>query len=53
MLCDDGDAKALGLQGTADHRHAEAGVIHLGIPRHQDDIAGIPAESIRLLPGHG
>jgi hypothetical protein len=41
------------LQGTADHRHAEAGVIYVGIPRHQDDVAGIPPESIHLLPGHG
>ncbi|MPM68793.1 hypothetical protein SDC9_115727 [bioreactor metagenome] len=38
-LRDDAHAKALGLQHAADHGHAEAGVVHIGITRHQDHIA--------------
>ena len=51
-LGDDADAKALRFQGPADHRHAEAGVVDIGIAGDDDDVAGIPAELLHLGPAH-
>src|SRR5471032_2327615 len=52
-LRNDPDAKALGLQQPANDRHAKRGVIHVRITGHDDDVAGIPAKLIHLLPAHG
>jgi hypothetical protein len=52
-LGDDAHAKALRLQHAADDRHAEAGVIHIGIARDQNDVAAVPAELIHLRTAHG
>ncbi|ACY33104.1 hypothetical protein CtCNB1_2358 [Comamonas thiooxydans] len=52
-LGDDAHAKALRLQHTADDGHAEAGVIHIGIARDQNDVAAVPAELIHLRTAHG
>ncbi|MNN19949.1 hypothetical protein D3C81_1332070 [compost metagenome] len=51
-LGNDPDAEALGLQQPADDRHAERRVVDVGITGHDDDVAGIPAELIHLLPAH-
>jgi hypothetical protein len=40
--------KALRLEHAPDDRHAEARVIDVGVARHQDDIAGVPAELVHL-----
>ncbi|MNO87222.1 hypothetical protein D3C76_786410 [compost metagenome] len=52
-LGNDADAEALGLQQPADDRHAERRVIDVRITGDDDDVAGIPAELIHLLPAHG
>ncbi|MCY1393597.1 hypothetical protein D9M71_84970 [compost metagenome] len=52
-LGNDAHPKTLGLEQTADDRHAERRVINVGIAGHDDDVAGIPAELIHLLPAHG
>ena len=49
-LSDDTDAKALSLQHAAYHRHAKAGMVHIGIAGHDDDVAAVPAECRHLLP---
>ena len=51
-LGDDAHAEALGFQHAPDHRHAEAGVVDVGIPGHQDDVAAVPAQLIHLRPAH-
>ncbi|OQC11580.1 MAG: hypothetical protein BWX79_01251 [Alphaproteobacteria bacterium ADurb.Bin100] len=51
-LGDDADAKALRLQHPADHGHAEAGVVHIGVARDQDDVTAVPAESVHLRAAH-
>src|SRR5690606_22958867 len=51
-LTDDADAKALGFQQPADDRHAERGMIDVGIAGDDDHVARIPAELIHLLPAH-
>ena len=43
-LCDDADPKPLSLQEPPDDRHAEARMVHIGIARDHDDVAGIPAK---------
>ena len=43
-LGDDADAKALRLQHAADHRHAEAGVVDIGVAGDDDDVAAVPAQ---------
>ncbi|ODV09935.1 MAG: hypothetical protein ABT22_12480 [Thiobacillus sp. SCN 64-317] len=43
-LADDADAVALRFQQPSDQRHAEAGMVDVGITRDQDDVARIPAE---------
>ena len=42
-LGNDAHAKALRLQRAADHGHAEAGVVHIRVARHQDDVANCPS----------
>ena len=51
-LRDDADAEALRLPEPPDNRHAETGMVNIGVARHHDDIAGIPAKRIHLPPGH-
>jgi hypothetical protein len=51
-LADDADAKSLGLQQTPDDRHAEAGVIDVGVTGDQDHVTGIPAQLIHLGTAH-
>ena len=51
-LRDDADPEALRLEHAPDDRHAEARVIDVGVARHQDHIAGVPAELVHLRPGH-
>ncbi len=51
-LGNDAHAEALGLQQAADDGHAERRVVDVGITGHDDDVAGIPAEQIHLLPAH-
>ena len=51
-LGDDPDAEALGFQQTADDRHAERRMVDVGVAGHDDDVAGVPAELIHLLPAH-
>ena len=43
-LRDDANPKALGFQHSAYHRHAEAGMIDIGIAGYQHNIAGIPTQ---------
>ncbi len=52
-LGDDADTKALRLEQSPDDRHPERGVIDVGIPRHDHDIAAVPAEQIHLGARHG
>ena len=51
-LRDDADTEALRLEHAADDRHPEARVIDIGVTRHEDHIAGIPAELVHLGAGH-
>ncbi|MNQ15215.1 hypothetical protein D3C85_281820 [compost metagenome] len=48
-LRDDAHAKALRLEHAADDRHAEAGVVDVGVARDHDDVAAVPAERVHLL----
>jgi hypothetical protein len=52
-LGNDADPETLGLEQATDDCHAERRVIDVGIARDNDDVAGIPAELIHLLPAHG
>jgi hypothetical protein len=52
-LGDDAHAKALRLQHAADHGHAEAGVVHIGVAGDQDDVAAVPAQLLHLGAAHG
>ncbi len=52
-LSDDAHAKALRLQRAANHRHAKAGVVHIGVARDDDDVAAVPAQRIHLRLAHG
>ncbi len=52
-LGDDADAEALRLQHAADHRHAEARVIDIGVAHHDDDVATVPAKPVHLRARHG
>ena len=52
-LGDDADAKTLRLQHSADHRHAEAGVVDVGVAGHQHDVARVPAQLLHLGAAHG
>ena len=52
-LRDDAHAKALRLEKASDDRHAETGVVHVGVARHQNDVAAVPPQRIQLFAGHG
>ena len=52
-LSDDADAETLCFEHATDDGHTEARVIDVGVAGHQNDVAGIPAEQIHLLAGHG
>src|SRR5690606_31711146 len=52
-LGDDANPKSLIFQQPADHRHAEAGVIHIGVAADDDDVAAVPAQGVHLGTGHG
>jgi len=47
-LGNDSHAVALRLQQAADDRHAEAGMIHIGIAGDDDDVAAVPAEQFHF-----
>ena len=51
-LRNDADPEALGLQHAADHRHAEAGMIDVGVAGHHDDVAAVPSELVHFRPAH-
>ena len=51
-LGNDADPESLGLKHAADHRHAETGMVHVGIAADQNNIAGIPAQRIHLPTGN-
>ena len=44
----DADAEALRLEEPGHQRHAEAGVVDVGVARHQHHVAGLPAERLHL-----
>jgi hypothetical protein len=43
-LGDDADPKTLVFQHAADHRHAKARVVHIGVARDEHDVAAVPAQ---------
>ena len=49
-LRDDTNPETLRFQHPANNGHAEAGVIHIGIPGYNDHITAIPAQGIHLGP---
>ncbi len=51
-LGDDADPKSLCLQHSSNHRHAEAGVVHVGITGDDDDIAAVPAQGVHFGARH-
>ena len=52
-LSKNADPETLGFQQAPDERHAEAGVVDVGVARDKDDVAGIPAEQFHLRTGNG
>ena len=44
-LRDDANPEALRFEQAADDGHAEARMIHIGVARHQDDVAGVPPQA--------
>ena len=52
-LGDDPHPEALGLQQATDHRHAETGVVHVGIAGDDNNVAAVPSQGVHLGPGHG
>ena len=52
-LSKNANAETLGFQQAPHERHAEAGVVDVGIAGDQDDVAGIPAEQVHLRAGNG
>ncbi len=51
-LANDADAIALRFQQAPDQRHAEAGVVDVGVAGDEDDVAGVPAERGHLGARH-
>jgi hypothetical protein len=51
-LRDDADAETLRFQQAPDQRHAEAGMVDIGIAGDQDDIATVPAQRVHFLLRH-
>ena len=52
-LGDDAHPKALGFQHAPNHRHAKAGVVHVGIACDQNNVAAVPAQFVHLGAAHG
>ena len=52
-LAEDADPKAVRLEQASDERHAEAGMVDIGVAGHQDDVALVPAEHVHLGARHG
>ena len=52
-LADDADAETLRFEQAPDQRHAEAGMVDVGVAGDQDDVAGIPAERVHFGARHG
>ena len=52
-LGQDGDTVARVLQQPADDRRAEGGVVHIGVPGDQEEVAVVPVPAQHLLPGYG
>ncbi len=50
-LGQDADPEALRLEQPSHQRHAEAGVVDVGVACHQDHVAAIPAQRVHLRPG--
>ena len=42
----------LSFKNSTNNRHTETGMIHIGIPCHQNNITAVPAELIHLFSGH-
>ena len=51
-LRDDADPETLRFQHAPDHGHAEARVVDVGVARHQDDVAAVPAQLGHLFAAH-
>src|SRR3569623_123958 len=51
-LGEDADPEPLRLERAADHRHAEARMIDVGVARHDDDVAAVPAELLHFRTRH-
>ncbi len=52
-LGDDADTKPLCLQQPPDDRHPEGGMVHIGIPGQDHDVATVPTEQVHLGARHG
>ena len=52
-LTENADAETLRFEQAADQRHAEAGVIDIGVASNQNDVARIPSEGIHFGARHG
>ena len=52
-LRNDANAKALRFKHAPDHRHAKTRVIDVGVARHQNDVATVPAQQVHLGAAHG
>ena len=52
-LGNDAHAKTLVFQHAANHRHAKAGVVDIGVAGDDDHIAAVPAELVHFCPAHG
>ena len=52
-LGNDAHAETLGFKRAANHGHAEARVVHIGVTGHQNDVARIPAQALHLGTAHG
>ena len=52
-LADDADAKALCFEQATNQRHAETGVVNIGIAGDDDDVAGVPAKGFHFRARRG
>ena len=51
-LADNADPEALRFQQPPDQRHAETGMVDIGVAGDQDHVAGIPAQLVHFGPRH-
>ena len=51
-LGNDAHPETLHFEHAPDHRHAKAGVVHIGIARDQHDVTTVPAQFVHLGPAH-